>query len=79
MYTMYIAGIGEVHVYKDALHRIGTKTYILGYDSARQPIRFTVDRIYVPKDRPGECGYCHITSYTQGTTVTQCNIYKAIH
>lgn len=79
MYTMYFAGVGEVSVYKDALHNIGSKTYILGYDSTHRPIRFTVDRVYVPKDQPNDCGYCHITSYTQGNTVTQCNIYQALH
>lgn len=79
MYTMYITGIGEVLMHATSLHTIGSKTYILGYDSNRNRIRFTVDRIFVPKDQPNDCGYCHITSYTQGNTITQCNIYKALH
>lgn len=79
MYTMYIPGVGEVIVRKGALHRIGTKTYILGHDSKRKPIRFVVDKILIPGNQFEECGYCHITSYTQGNTITQCNLYKAIY
>lgn len=79
MYTMYLAGIGEVSLRPSTLHTIGSKTYMLGYDSDNNRIRFTVDRVYVPKDQPNDCGYCHIISYTQGNTVTQCNIYKALH
>lgn len=79
MYTMYIKGIGEVVMHAKSLHKIGRKTYMLGYDRSHNKIWFTVNRIYVPKDQPNDCGYCHITSYTQGNTITQCNIYKALH
>lgn len=79
MYTMYIPELGEVNVRVNDLHKIGNKTYLLGYDATHTRVRFTVDKIRVPKDQPNDCGFCHITSYTKGDKVTQCNIYKALH
>ena len=77
MYTVYLAGIGEVLIQKSSVHIIGRKTYVLGRDSDRIPIRLTIDIMRAPK--LGECGYCHITSYTQGKIITRCDIYVAIY
>lgn len=78
MYTLYLAGIGEVSVPRKSVKHIGHKIYLLGYDRRRQSIYLVVDRIDIPKGQPEECGYCHIISYSHGNTVTKCNIYQAL-
>ena len=79
MYTLYLAGVGEVSIPAKSVHVIGTKFYLIGHDSKRRPINLTVDKIRIPGNQPGECGYCHITAYAYGSTVTKCDIYRALH
>lgn len=77
MFTVYLAGIGEVQVRNNAVHKIGKKTYMLGRDNERTPTRLAIDILREPK--MGEPGYCRITSYTQGRSVFKCNIFRAIY
>ena len=78
IYTVYLPKIGEVTLYFDTIRVSGFNIYISGHDSDRNKITLTLDRLVYPDEHPGDCGYCHIISYTmQGETVS-CNYHKSI-
>lgn len=79
MYTIYLAGIGEVSIPAKSVRHIGRKVYLVGRDRKHKPINLTVDKICMPGNQPGDCGYCHITTYVYGNTVTRCDIYQALY
>ena len=79
MYTLYLPTVGEVVLHFATIRIDGFKIYITGYDDEHNRVDLTLDRLVYPEERPEDCGYCHVISYTtQGKTVP-CNSYKSIH
>ena len=78
MYTIYIAGIGEVVLRKSTIHTKGRKTCILGRDTNKVRVGIIADKVCKPSNPFDDCGYLHITSYTRFGITTKCNIYAAL-
>ena len=79
MYTLYIPTVGEVTLHLATIFISGFNIYISGYDYERNRIDLIMDRLVYPEDRPEDCGYCHIISYTMHGQTVPCNYYKSIH
>jgi hypothetical protein len=79
MYTIYLAGVGEVSIPVNSILVIRSKTYLIGHDCNNRYVNIVADKVSIPRNQPGECGYCHIVSYVHGDTVVNCDLYQAIH
>lgn len=79
IYTVYLPTIGGLTLYFDTIRVHGYNIYISGYDSNRNNIELTLDRLVYPDSHPEECGFCHIIAYTINGETVPCNYYKSIH
>lgn len=79
MYTLYLLPIGEVSLYFSTVRISGYHIYISGRDQQHNQVDLVLDKLCYPDILPGNCGYCHILSYTVNGNTTKCNLYRALH
>lgn len=79
MYTMHLSPFGEIILHLNTIHILGFNIYISGYDSNHNRIDFIMRKICYPEDSPFGWGYCHIVSYADNGTTTECDTYQSIY
>ena len=79
LYTIHMPGVGEVKLYFDDIRISGFHIFIPGVDCRGNTVNLVFDKLVYPRNRPDDCGYAHVISYTIHGKTTTCDMYKPIH